>query len=67
MKLTIIILESYDKNQRLNKDYYARNEKTKSTQDEVINAALDTYISTELIKDIKKHMNTESDLENSEW
>jgi predicted transcriptional regulator len=57
----------WEKIERLNKDYHARMEKTISKQDEVINAALDDYISNSLIEDIKKHMITKSNFKENDW
>lgn len=57
----------WEKIERLNKDYYARMEKTISKQDEVINTAIDTYISNNLIPDLKKHMSTKSGFDKNDW
>lgn len=62
-----IEVTDWEKIERLNKDYHARMEKTISKQDEVIKTALESYISNELIEDIKKHMSTKSTIEENEW
>ncbi len=57
----------WEKIERLNKDYYAKMEKTINKQNEEIKTAIESYISNEIIKDLKKHMSTKSSFEKNDW